>query len=155
MRLNLQIASQVSSVPNAEQMQAWLNKTLRAAGSGDAELTVRVVEEGESQALNCEYRGIDKPTNVLAFPMGDIPGLPGAEDPLLGDLVICGTVVEREALEQSKQVTGHWAHMLIHGTLHLLGYDHLEDADALKMELLEQQVMLDCGYADPYADRDA
>jgi probable rRNA maturation factor len=154
MSLSLQIAAQVNSAPSIEQLQEWLDHTLQEVGADKAEIAVRIVRETESQALNREYRGMDKPTNVLAFPVGDIPGLPGAEESLLGDLVICGAVVEREAAEQNKPVQSHWAHMLIHGTLHLLGYDHLDDAQAQEMESIEQKVLSACGFADPYADRD-
>ncbi len=97
----------------------------------EAEVTVRIVDESESQQLNFDYREKDKPTNVLSFPFQCPPGI---ELPLLGDLVICAGVVAQEAKEQQKTLTAHWAHMVVHGSLHLLGFDHINDADALEME---------------------
>src|SRR5690606_20131870 len=94
----------------------------------EAELTIRIVDEEESRILNRDYRGKDKPTNVLSFPFEAPPGLDAW--PLLGDLVICAPVVAREAVEQGKPLMAHWAHMVVHGVLHLLGYDHEEDEDA-------------------------
>lgn len=113
----------------------------------EAELSVRIVDEDESQALNLQYRGKDKPTNVLSFPC-ELPD--GVELPLLGDLVICAQVVAKEALEQGKVLHAHWAHMVVHGTLHLLGYDHIEDGEAEEMEAIEIQVLLELGYPNPY-----
>jgi len=103
--------------------------------------------EGESRELNHTYRGKDKPTNVLSFPFEAPPGI---ELPLLGDLIICRQVVEQEAQEQEKTLEAHWAHMVIHGSLHLLGYDHIEDDEAEEMESLETEIMLALGYPDPY-----
>lgn len=101
----------------------------------------------ESHSLNLTYRGKDKPTNVLSFPF-EVP--PGMEMSLLGDLVICRQVVEKEAQEQGKPLEAHWAHMVVHGSLHLLGYDHIEDDEAEEMEALETEIMLALGYEDPY-----
>jgi probable rRNA maturation factor len=101
-------------------------------------VTVRLVDEAESRELNHTYRGKDKPTNVLSFPFEAPPGL---ELPLLGDLVICRQVVEAEAVEQGKPLMAHWAHMVVHGSLHLLGYDHIEDEEAEEMEQLERDIM--------------
>ncbi|WP_288791436.1 rRNA maturation RNase YbeY, partial [uncultured Enterobacter sp.] len=97
--------------------------------------------------LNLTYRGKDKPTNVLSFPFEAPPGI---EMPLLGDLIICRQVVEQEAKEQQKPLEAHWAHMVVHGSLHLLGYDHIEDDEAEEMESLETEIMLALGYEDPY-----
>ena len=102
------------------------------------------------RALNHEYRRINKATNVLSFPAGEIAGLPGEAPRVLGDVVICATVVSEEAAAQGKQVADHWAHMLVHGMLHLLGYDHELDAEAVEMEGLETQVLASSGLADPY-----
>lgn len=112
-----------------------------------SEVTIRIVDEAESQQLNHTYRGKDKPTNVLSFPF-EAPA--GIELPLLGDLIICRQVVEREAQEQEKPLLAHWAHMVVHGSLHLLGYDHIEDAEAEEMESIETEIMLALGYDDPY-----
>ncbi|MGL4679992.1 MAG: rRNA maturation RNase YbeY, partial [Plesiomonas shigelloides] len=110
--------------------------------------TIRIVDEEESHHLNLTYRGKDKPTNVLSFPFEAPPGI---ELPLLGDLIICRQVVEAEAVEQQKELSAHWAHMVVHGSLHLLGYDHIEDEEAEEMESLETEIMQEMGYPDPYA----
>lgn len=102
------------------------------------------------RSLNCAFRGKDKPTNVLSFPAGDVAGLP-ADAPLpLGDIVICAGVVGAEAAAQGKTEDDHWAHMLVHGTLHLLGFDHETDAEAADMEALETRILGEHGIADPY-----
>ena len=119
-------------------------KSFRDSG----EITIRIVDEMESQHLNHEYRGKDKPTNVLSFPF-DAP--PGVELELLGDLVICRQVVEREAKEQEKDLFAHWAHMVVHGSLHLLGYDHIQDDEAEEMEAIEISVLNALGFENPYA----
>ena len=111
------------------------------------ELAIRIVGLEEGQALNRDYRGKDYPTNVLSFP-AELP--PGVALPLIGDLAICAPVVAREAAEQGKKPTQHWAHMTVHGVLHLLGYDHLEDAEAERMESLETRILASLGIADPY-----
>ena len=113
----------------------------------ESEVTIRVVDTAESHSLNLTYRGKDKPTNVLSFPF-EVP--PGMEMSLLGDLVICRQVVEKEAQEQGKPLEAHWAHMVVHGSLHLLGYDHIEDDEAEEMEAIETEIMLALGYEDPY-----
>ena len=115
--------------------------------SDNVEMTVRIVDEAESHDLNLTYRGKDRPTNVLSFPF-ECPD--EVELPLLGDLVICRQVVEREAIEQEKPLMAHWAHMIVHGSLHLLGYDHIEDDEAEEMESLETKIMQGLGFADPY-----
>lgn len=112
------------------------------------ELTVRVVSLQESQTLNNDYRGKNKPTNVLSFE-SDLPELEGIT-PYLGDLVVCAEVVEQEALQQNKSLEAHWAHMIVHGVLHLQGYDHIESLDAQSMEALEVKIMDKLGYASPY-----
>jgi probable rRNA maturation factor len=108
---------------------------------------VRIVDEQESAELNEQYRHKQGPTNVLSFPF-ECP--PGVELNLLGDLVICAPVVQREAQQQQKQELAHWAHMVVHGTLHLLGYDHLQQDEAEAMENREIRIMEDLGYSDPY-----
>jgi len=112
-----------------------------------AELVIRIVDEPESQALNRQYRGIDRPTNVLSFPFEAPPQVPSHH---IGDLVICAPVVEREAAEQGKPLEAHWAHMVVHGVLHLLGYDHETDADAATMEGLEIAILGRLGFPNPY-----
>ncbi|MBV1960310.1 MAG: rRNA maturation RNase YbeY [Oleibacter sp.] len=115
----------------------------------EPELTVRLVSEEESQTLNHEYRGKEKPTNVLSFPFDAPPEVPIE---LLGDLIICIDVVEREADEQNKTTEAHWAHMVVHGCLHLLGYDHIKDDEAEEMEALERTILASLGYSDPYLE---
>ncbi|EQB8040841.1 rRNA maturation RNase YbeY [Aeromonas hydrophila] len=145
--LDLQLASaSTDGLPSEAQLQSWLDGTILGFQQ-EAEVTVRIVDEAESNELNLTYRGKDKPTNVLSFPFEAPPGL---ELPLLGDLVICRQVVEREAAEQGKPLMAHWAHMVVHGSLHLLGYDHIEDDEAEEMEALERDIMQELGFADPY-----
>ncbi|QPR52997.1 rRNA maturation RNase YbeY [Aeromonas allosaccharophila] len=147
--LDLQLASaSTDGLPTEAQLQGWLDGTILGFQQ-EAEVTVRIVDEAESNELNLTYRGKDKPTNVLSFPFEAPPGL---ELPLLGDLVICRQVVEREAQEQGKPLMAHWAHMVVHGSLHLLGYDHIEDEEAEEMEQLERDIMQEMGFADPYID---
>lgn len=147
MIIDLQIAcEQESGLPTAEQIEQWATAAIQPQ-SNEVEMTVRIVDEAESHELNLNYRGKDRPTNVLSFPF-ECPD--EVELPLLGDLVICRQVVEREAQEQDKPVMAHWAHMVVHGSLHLLGYDHIEDDEAEEMESLETQIMTGLGFADPY-----
>ncbi|RDE68939.1 rRNA maturation RNase YbeY [Aggregatibacter segnis] len=147
MIIDLQIAcEQETGLPTAEQIEQWATAAVQPQ-SDEVEMTVRIVDEAESHELNLNYRGKDRPTNVLSFPF-ECPD--EVELPLLGDLVICRQVVEREAQEQDKPVMAHWAHMVVHGSLHLLGYDHIEDDEAEEMESLETQIMIGLGFADPY-----
>ena len=147
MIIDLQIAcEQETGLPTAEQIEQWATAAVQPQ-SDEVEMTVRIVDEAESHALNLNYRGKDRPTNVLSFPF-ECPD--EVELPLLGDLVICRQVVEREAQEQDKPLMAHWAHMVVHGCLHLLGYDHIEDDEAEEMESLETQIMTGLGFADPY-----
>lgn len=144
--LDLQLASTASNLPSEAQIQLWLNAAV-SPFQPVAEVTVRIVDEAESQQLNFDYREKDKPTNVLSFPFQCPPGI---ELPLLGDLVICAGVVAQEAKEQNKSLAAHWAHMVVHGSLHLLGFDHINDDDALEMEAEEIQILAELGFADPY-----
>ena len=145
--LDLQLAVEdESGLPSFDEIHSWLSNAISLFQS-DAEVTVRIVDEQESHQLNLEYRGKDKPTNVLSFPF-EVP--PGIEINLLGDLIICRQVVEQEAIEQDKPLLAHWAHMVVHGSLHLLGYDHIEDDEAEEMESLETEIMQKMGFEDPY-----
>ena len=135
-------------MPTQAQFESWVRiavgQTMPAV-----ELTIRLVEVSESQHLNHTYRGKDKPTNVLSFPFE----APAEIDlPLLGDLIICVDVVQKEAQEQDKSLEAHWAHMVIHGCLHLLGYDHIIDEEAEEMESLETQLLEHLGFTDPYKE---
>ena len=151
LELDLQIASQARQLPSAAQFRAWCEVALRQR-TADSELTIRLVDEAEGRELNHSYRHKDYATNVLSFP-ADVPD-ELLDIPLLGDLVICAPVVEREAGEQGKSLEAHWAHLVIHGCLHLLGYDHIEEAEAEEMEALERTLLAELGHPDPYADDD-
>ncbi|EGT79431.1 Putative rRNA maturation factor [Haemophilus haemolyticus M21621] len=145
--VDLQIATEnIEGLPTEEQIVQWATAAVQPKGD-EVEMTVRIVDEAESHELNLTYRGKDRPTNVLSFPF-ECPD--EVELPLLGDLVICRQVVEREAAEQDKPLMAHWAHMVVHGSLHLLGYDHIEDDEAEEMESLETQIMQGLGFDDPY-----
>ena len=152
LELDLQIACKAPNLPAESDFATWVQATLDAAGyqPPDAlatEITIRIVDADESRQLNHTYRNKDKPTNVLSFPFEGPEDIPLA---LLGDLVICAPVVAQESQEQQKTEQAHWAHMVIHGTLHLLGFDHIEADDAAEMEALEVQILAKLGYADPY-----
>lgn len=153
--LDLQLASSGENLPPAEHFERWLIQAL--AGYRDhASVCIRLVDEAESQALNRDYRGKDKPTNVLSFPFELPAGIDDAQaQALLGDLVICVPVLEREAAEQGKTNQQHWAHLVIHGALHLLGFDHIDPQDAEVMENIERRVLADLGLPDPYLLPDA
>lgn len=133
--------------PSVAELQNWADIALRDATA--AQVTIRIVNEDESRELNHQYRGKDKSTNVLSFPM-DLPE--ELNLPMQGDLVICAAVVAREAHEQHKPLKHHWAHMVIHGMLHLQGYDHENDADAEEMESLEKQLLQQLGISNPYGN---
>lgn len=147
--LDLQIAVEGFELPSTQEMELWVKTALRDSME-QAELTIRIVDVAESQMLNSTYRGKDKPTNVLSFPFEAPPGI---ELPLLGDLVVCAAVVKQEAIDQNKPLNAHWAHMVVHGCLHLLGYDHIEDVEAEEMESLETQLIESLGYNNPYQEQ--
>lgn len=154
LELDLQVAHPGAAVPTLAELRCWVGAALRRSRER-AELTVRVVDEGESRALNGRFRGQDRPTNVLSFPFEVPPGI-GADDPahdLLGDLVICADLVRREAQEQGKPVAAHWAHLVVHGVLHLLDYDHTADDEATEMEALETAILGELGFPPPYEPR--
>lgn len=132
--------------PSNEDFQRWVTLALTDRKSG-GEICIRLVEPTESQQLNSDYRGKDAPTNVLSFPFEAPEGIPME---LLGDLAICADIVAKEAHEQNKPVLNHWAHMVIHGTLHLIGFDHINDSDAEQMETLETTLLASINIPDPY-----
>jgi probable rRNA maturation factor len=131
-------------IPSAVDFQRWAAAT---GPEAEAEVSIRVVDEDESADLNQTYRHKAGPTNVLSFPCEVPPGVPNI---LLGDLVICAPVVEREAKEQGKTMEAHWAHMVVHGLLHLRGYDHIDEDEAARMEALEIDILSRLGYPNPY-----
>lgn len=148
--LDLQLATESSQIPSELELKHWATVALREPGV-PTEVTIRIVDEEESAELNQTYRNKSGPTNVLSFEFELPPGIELPERPL-GDLVICAPVVEREAREQGKTLTAHWAHMVIHGMLHLQGYDHILDTDAEVMETLETELMTQLGFPAPYED---
>lgn len=135
-------------LPSEDDFQRWVDAAL-GEQLDEGEICIRVVSREESQTLNHEYRGKDKPTNVLSFPFEVPEGIPLT---LLGDLVICAEVVATEAEQQSKPLMHHWAHMVAHGCLHLIGFDHIKDDEAQVMENLERKILTTLGIPDPYID---
>lgn len=148
LQLDIQNASSGTAVPAPELLEQWVRAALEGRRD-DAELSLRIVDEAEIADLNRRYRDKPYPTNVLSFP-ADLPA--GLELPHLGDIVICAPVVAREADEQHKPAPAHWAHMVVHGALHLLGYDHIDDNDAALMEAQEVAILARLHFADPYQE---
>jgi probable rRNA maturation factor len=144
--IEIQTVHQASNLPDEQQIQGWVDAALQNHPS-DTEIVVRIVDEQESAELNQQYRHKSGPTNILSFPV-DLPE--GIELDLLGDLVICAPVLEKEAIEQQKVLADHWAHIIIHGVLHLLGYDHIEDGEAELMESKEISILNTLKIANPY-----
>jgi len=159
MNVDLQIASEQALLPSLDQLETWSDLAIQS-GAADTEITIRIVDDAESHELNLQYRGKDNPTNVLSFPFEQ----PEFDDPELaaemaaelgdanyiGDLVINAALVAQEAAQQQKQLHDHWAHLVIHGTLHLQGFDHIEDDDADIMEALESQLLAQLQITNPY-----
>ena len=151
MELILQPIVEVDSLPGEVEFERWANSAIDGVGEEVlGELVVRIVDEMESASLNAQYRNKSGATNVLSFPFEAPAGIPVEELPL-GDLVIAAPVIEREAVEQGKTVESHWAHMVVHGVLHLLGMDHIEPRDAILMEQAEVKILASLGFDDPYA----
>jgi probable rRNA maturation factor len=144
--VELQIAVDQVGLPGSAQLAQWANAAWQQ--SEDAALVIRVVDDQESRDLNSRFCAKDRPTNVLSFPYERMPGMPVHH---VGDLVICAPVVEREAAEQHKAVEAHWAHMVVHGVLHLQGFDHTDDNEAARMEELETDILAALGFPAPYA----
>jgi len=151
--LDYQLADGITNAPEESAIHKWIAATLEHLQEDDkpVELTVRIATTKEAQQLNNEFRSKDYATNVLSFPFDSPVELPVT---LLGDLVICQSVVEREAEEQQKSAIDHWTHMVIHGTLHLLGYDHIEDNEAEEMEQIERNILASLNISDPYQTTD-
>ena len=168
--LDIQVVNVEDSYPSKNDFERWINQTLVLAHSNNEkpaknivdtrpetgneqthELSIRLVNEKEGSNLNQTYRDKTGPTNVLSFPFENPANLPPDQNlPLLGDIVICVPLVRQEALAQGKAEINHWAHLTIHGTLHLLGYDHTNDEEAQIMEQLETEILADLGFPDPY-----
>ena len=148
-QVSVEDASGATGVPSETDFGRWAGAALAAAGR-EGELAIRIVGEAEGAELNATYRHKSGPTTVLSFPAMLPAGVPVA---VLGDLVICAPVVVREAAEQGKAPEAHWAHMTVHGSLHLLGFDHIGDAEARAMEALETRILAGLGFPDPYMPR--
>jgi probable rRNA maturation factor len=132
--------------PEPHSIQCWVEAAI-ADRKDEAELSIRIVGTDEAAELNTQYRGKQGPTNVLSFPADLLEVVPL---PLLGDIVLCAPLILKEAQEQGKSAQAHWAHLIIHGTLHLLGYDHIDEADAAQMEALETSILGSLNYPAPY-----
>lgn len=139
-----------SDIPVTEKIEQWATCVLNNR-IDSAEICIRIVNELESKELNQTYRNKPYPTNVLSFPYEPLSGIK-VDVPYLGDLVLCSSVIEREAKQQHKTTEAHWAHMIVHGLLHLLGYDHTEEVAALEMEGIEIKILKCLGYDNPYGD---
>ncbi|HET8711081.1 MAG TPA: rRNA maturation RNase YbeY [Spongiibacteraceae bacterium] len=148
LRIDIENVS-AAKAPTKAKLKQWIAAAI-GSRRDKAEISVRITDADEIQTLNREYRGKDYATNVLSFP-ADLP--PELKLPHLGDIVICADVVEREAREQNKSSEAHWAHMLVHGTLHLLGYDHIDDVEAEAMEALEIDILRELNFDNPYTDQ--
>lgn len=144
-KIDLQNDESFAGLPDKHDFETWVDAAL-IQSFDNLEQTIRVVGKAESEALNLQYRAIDRPTNVLSF-VADNDYL---DYECLGDLVICAQIVEQEAQQQDKSLKAHWAHMVIHGMLHLQGYDHQHPAEAKEMETLEAKILSTLGYSNPY-----
>ena len=146
LNLSVQYACNATGLPSRPQIRAWVRAALDVDGKRGGQITIRFVDSEEGQSLNSDYRGKDYATNVLSFPYETKPVV-------AGDLVICPAVVEREAAEQRKTLEAHYAHLIVHGILHLQGYDHeTGDEDAQQMEAMERNILAQLGFADPYRE---
>jgi len=150
--IDIQHACEETIPISDETLSNWAQLTLKEHRKV-AELTLRFVDLNEITYLNHTYRNQDKPTNVLAFP-SNIPDNIELEFPLLGDVIICPSVLQTESLDLNKPLTAHWAHIVIHGILHLLGYDHIEEAEAATMQKLEIELLMQLGFNNPYDTED-
>jgi probable rRNA maturation factor len=150
--LEIQRATTTLNTPDDNQFQLWIN-AIDVQQDKSFALSIRIVEEPEARQFNREYRNRDYATNILSFPVELPEGLPVEfRQSLLGDLLICAPVVAREAREQKRPEADHWAHLTVHGILHLLGYDHQQDDQAIVMESLEIDILNKLGISDPYQD---
>jgi len=145
--VDIQMASASEEAPDPQSIERWVGAAIGNQRES-TELSVRIVDDEEGQLFNEQFRGSSGATNVLSFPFENESPEPL---PLIGDIVICAPVVAKEAVEQNKALNAHWAHMIIHGVLHLLGYDHQDDAEAAIMEALETEIMQKLGFPPPYA----
>lgn len=147
-QVEIQSCSSSQKQPELQQIQIWVDAALTELNR-DTEIVVRIVDEQESAELNEQYRHKQGPTNILSFPV-EVPE--GIDLNLLGDLVVCAPVLEREAIQQQKTLNNHWAHIIVHGVLHLLGYDHINDDDAEVMENTEIKILQQLNISNPYLE---
>jgi len=153
LEVDVQLACEAPGVPPTADVRGWIKAAIEQSGvsvGDEVEVAVRIVDADEIRTLNRLYRDQDKPTNVLSFPAGEIAGMPDSACRLLGDVVICASVVAAEAEEQGKLPADHWGHMLVHGTLHLLGFVHETETEAVEMERLETRILAAGNVTDPY-----
>ena len=143
--IELQLKTAAVNLPSSDDFKQWASAALRDTQKNS--VVIRLVDSDESRRLNNDYRGVDKPTNVLSFPF-EAPA--EIADEFLGDMIICAPVVEQEARQQNKPLQAHWAHMVTHGMLHLQGYDHQNNQQAEEMERLEVEILATLGFPDPY-----
>jgi len=154
MPVEIQRQLELEGIPDNASLRACAEAALDDPAQAD--ICLRIVDEAEGRALNLEWRGRDYATNVLSFPGSIPPGLPaGAVPGLMGDVVLCAPVIAREARAQHKPLTDHWAHLVVHGVLHLRGFDHIEQPSAARMERLERRILAGLGIPDPYRDSDS
>ena len=151
MKINLDVLTEVNApgLPDHDLVEKWVAAALDGYPEDEVDLSLRIVDEAEITVLNREFRGKDGPTNVLSFPAETMPGV---DHKILGDIAVCAPVVQEEAVLQHKQAEAHWAHMVVHGVLHLSGFDHINDNDAEKMESRETAILTQLGYPDPWMD---
>jgi probable rRNA maturation factor len=147
--VGVQIVSQSDQLPSQEQFQYWIDAVL-SDNTQNSEIVIRIIDEPEMVKFNKQYRDKKGATNILSFPF-DVPD--GVESNLLGDLLVCAPIVEKEALIQHKKIEHHWAHMIVHGVLHLLGYDHIENEEAEEMEVLEIKILKKIKIKNPYEEK--
>ncbi len=151
MQVKVQVATTAKRLPSPAKLKTWARGALSGLRRKSAAVTLRIVDGRESKQLNTQFRGQHKPTNVLSF---NFEPPPGTRSDVLGDVVICAPVVRREAREQNKEERAHWAHMVVHGIMHLRGYDHQNGKDAAAMEAKEARILRRLGFSDPYRLRD-
>jgi len=147
MNINVQIVSSEPVIPAGNELIHWARASL-GANANDAEITIRIVDKNESRSLNNQWRNVNEPANVLSFPLNNDENLSPA---LLGDIVICAPVIRQQAAEQNKSTKAHWAHMIVHGVLHLTGYDHIKEDEAEIMESKEISILKNFGFPNPYS----
>ena len=146
--IDIQYATDLNGLPKKKQIKNWVTRALKNHAR-EAEITIRIVDESEGKQLNEKWRKTTGATNVLSFPYNEA----NENNNIQGDIILCAPVIIREATEQGKTTESHWAHMIVHGTLHLLGYDHINKADAEKMETLEIKILKKLDIPDPYLSR--